>query len=203
MSRRANVEYLPRGTEYLHDYQIPDMSHVEFDAPTQFIRSVDIVPPMIYKPAFSWSRVARLLATTDRELEKCARFCGAEVVPHTWGVVNDKYGERVVAKVDRIVRFCDVGTRDSSRIAELQLGHSEMEAARSSANLPPNVLEKLGKGLNRYNRVWNLFRPMQLDDLRSSRQFIYGFNLNNPEQAIPKLFLTDLEPVYGLKPCDM
>lgn len=154
----------------------------------QFIRSVDVVPAIRSRivPRPFWRTVGKVLSNTDRELKICAEACEAEVVPHTWGTFADNYGFlRIAARVDRILPFCDGGPE---------------HPGAGNMDLPPEIEEKVYKGLKAYNAIPRLLTGIRLNDLKSDRQFMHGFNARDSEQRDPKLFLVDIEPVFRTKP---
>lgn len=154
-----------------------------------FLRNIDVSLPLRrslrLKPPIRI--VEKFLAITDRELSICANLCEAIVIPHRWKIIH--YPEEhytVAARVNVIQPFCDAGPTVESEFS-------------GRKDLPPSVRERLVWGLGRYNGPLSLLRTT-LHDIDGARQFMYGYDLTDQNQTVPKLFLTDIEPIYRAKP---
>lgn len=176
MARYANIETFP---EHLEIYDPSSDKRIleaagdpENPQPIKsFIRSVYIQPPL-----FTFASLHRLLAITDRELNKCAKLCGAVTVPHQWGIITRYSGqEHLVAEVDYIV--------------------GEDMDYLSSPDTPYTIEENLLDGLNTYNSTLRSRRRGHLFEM-SRRQFMYGINANQPEETHPSLHLVDIDPIF-------
>ncbi len=145
-----------------------------------FIRSVTLAPPRICTKSLEW-----LLERTDEELERAAELCGAEVVPHEWGIVRNERRKRLpwqlgstllVAKVERIIPVEPVP-----------------EAAKAQVVQGSNAYFSFG-----------LQRCMHRYDLADvhDRQFVYGLNANAESTShttpLPTYHLVDIEPRFRI-----
>jgi hypothetical protein len=143
---------------------------------TSFIRATELDPPLL-----CFKSLEQILYKADQELEKVAQFCGAQVVPHEWGLIpGARKGYRqaqqlgdnlLVAKVDRI----------------------EPVKPRPVIGLVPQVW----RGLDRYNRYARI-RRYGLTNINSG-QFMYGTNTNSGEGSTkqdPNYYLVDIEPFF-------
>lgn len=153
--------------------------------PDQFIRSIDVYPPRL-----SLKSLKRLVTTTDRELQKCADMCDAEVIPHTWGLISTFYSQLPWKRYANLSLVARVDYIDGAIIP------NDLDPAGDT--VPVNIQEQVHEGVARYNHPLRRLSRRHLYDMRPS-QFMYGRNVNNPDQIDPAIFLVDIEPVYRIK----
>ncbi len=185
MPHKAKIEFYSERSALIH----PKLDKRQFEEfkekvsetnePARFKRPVDLVSPL-----FSIASVRRVLSITDRELNKCARACKAEVVPHKWGYTNG-YMNELAAEVDYISSSIEI---DPCNPTDSFLD-----------NLPTEVGEQMLKGLSRYNSPISRLRRQRLNDM-DYYQFVYGINSCDQTQVQPKLFLVDIEPLFRGRP---
>lgn len=143
--------------------------------PNTFVRRVRVC-----SPRFSLSTLERLLAIADHEFENVADLCGAEVIPHTWGILPN--ARNMTSKSRRIPNGRSPVVVEVDRIIE------------NTALQETYDLQTVYKGLKRYNR--HSWARKKLDDMKSPYQFMLGANANDVSRQRAALFLIDIEPIF-------
>jgi hypothetical protein len=174
--RYASVKNLGDHPILTEGWQLRETRYISIDdetkLPQRIVRTVHIEPPL-----FSMKSLRRLLAVADRELDKCARMCGALTVPHSWGVTYRRGFKEIIAEVDRI--------RGVS-----------LESPQANEIVPAEIIDQVTEGVRRYNHPLRKMQRSHLYDMKHD-QFMYGVNVADPEACEPSLFLVDIEPLFA------
>jgi hypothetical protein len=166
-----------------------------YDADTQVVEAKDPLAfegssTQVVRAIHTYSEVAfsslkKLLATADEELERAADMCKAQVVDHSWGLIQRDVGKLFVVNGD-------IMPRDYSLVAEVNV----IAPRRTIISCQPSI--RIRRGCERYNHL----KGLRQNDIRP-RQFLHGVDLEEVSTSgriKPKDWLVDIEPYLKWRP---
>lgn len=158
---------------------VVDAGNLDFERQdTRVVRSIHAYSNLAF------SSLKSFLATADEELERAADMCKAEVVNHSWGLIQRYVGKSFV--VDG-----DIMPLGYSLVAEVNV----IAMPEITSSIPSD--RRIRRGCKRYNRL----KGLRHSDIHP-RQFLYGVDLEEVRrdgQAKPKDWLVDIEPYVTYK----
>ncbi len=176
-----------------------EMEGVGEDA-TSFIRPVDIAleAPGARMLAV-YPHLSEVLARTDEELERVAKLCGAQVIRHTWRLIEPRpaHGKRLQeAMTEDLSGYRKMGIpRGKALVAEVEL-------LREIEPLDEASADRVNEDINRYYAAYDaLCDDEELENYRGvilsaidPEQFVTGVSALAPPNSPRQLRLPDVEP---------
>lgn len=151
---------------------------------TSFLRIAGVEPPS------GVDSLSDLLRTTDEHLSLAAQYCGASVVGHEWGLINNKK-----AKIPAIVPGISRGVLPKNHLLIARVDVVQQTRTHGRLLLPNDCVDKVIQGTQTYKEHHDKSGVCLRDIV--PRQFMFGFSRADiSASANSKVWLIDIEPRF-------